>query len=119
MRRFAILALALGASACSYRFNARTLGVPVTMAEPMAQPVAGDSFRVTTRAVHVFWGLAVAKEASLQPVLQAQLGTGGAVHNLAIHAHKAWGDILLTVLTVGVVSPTSVTYSGIITHGTP
>jgi hypothetical protein len=106
-------------SGCAYRFNTRTLGVPVSMAEAMAQPVAGDSFRVTTRAVHVFWGLAVAKDPALQPMLAGQLGTGGAVHNLAINAHKRWSDVLLTVVTVGIVSPTSVTYSGVITHASP
>jgi hypothetical protein len=119
LRHVWILALAAGLSGCAYRFNTRTLGVPVSMAEPMAQGVVGDTFHVTTRTVHVFWGLAVAKDPGLQPALANQLGTGTAVHNLAINAHKSWGDVLVTVLTLGVVAPTSVTYSGIISHATP
>ena len=119
LNRLSILALALMVSGCAYNFGSKTLGVPVQMAEPMAQGVAGDTFHVTVKAVHVFWGLAVAKDPALQPALQNQLGTGAAVHNLTIHARKRWSDVLLTIMTAGIVSPTSVTYSGIITRGTP
>jgi hypothetical protein len=86
----------------------------VTMAEELAQPVAGDSFNVTAHAVHVFWGLAVAKEPSLHQVLAGQLAAGGSVHNLAIRSRKRWSDLLTTVLTLGFVSTTSVTYSGVV-----
>ena len=119
LRFAAVLALVAGTSGCAYSFGTKTLGVPVQMAEPMAQGVAGDTFHVTVKAVHVFWGLAVAKDPALQPALQNQLGTGTAVHNLTIHARKRWSDVLVTLMTVGIVSPTSVTYNGIITHGTP
>lgn len=101
------------------QFTTRSLGVPVTMAEPLAQPVPGDTFTVTTGALHAFWGLAVAKEPSLQQALAGQLGPGTGVRNLTIRARKRWPDVLVTVLTLGVLSPTSVTYSGVITRGSP
>lgn len=99
---------------CAMHYNTRTLGVPVTMAEPLAQPVPGDTFRVTAKALHAFWGLATAKEPSLQQALAGQLGAGRAVHNLAIRSRKSWADILVTVVTLGVLSPTSVTFSGVV-----
>lgn len=101
------------------QFNTRTLGVPVTMAEPMAQPVPGDSFNVTSRAIHVFWGLAAAKEPNLQQALAGQLGAGAAVRGLAIRTRKRWPDVLASVLTLGFVSTTSVTYSGVVTRTAP
>ena len=84
------------------------------MAEQLAVPVPGDSFNVTTHAIHVFWGLAVAKEPSLHQVLAGQVAAGGSVHNLAIKSRKRWSDLLVTALTLGFVSSTSVTYSGVV-----
>lgn len=117
--RLSALVFPLLLGACALNFNSRTLGVPVTMAEPLAQGVAGDSFAVSSKAIHVFWGLALAKAPDLHQALAGQLGQGTGVHNLAIKARKNWSDILFTVLTAGIVSPTSVTFSGVVTHGTP
>ena len=114
-----VLACTLLLSACALNFNTRSLGVPVSMAEPLAQQIAGDSFAVTSKAIHVFWGLALAHQPDLRQAVAGQLGTGGAVRNLAISTHKNFFDILVTVVSVGVVAPTSVTFSGVITHGTP
>ena len=110
---------ALPLAGCSIQYSARTLGVPVTMAEPLAQPVPGDSFTVTSRAVHLFWGLAPAKQPNLQQALAGQLGNGAGVHNLTIRSHKRWSDVLLTVLSVGIISPTSVTFQGVVTRSRP
>ncbi len=101
------------------QFNARSLGVPVTMAEPLAQPVVGDTFHVTVRATHLFWGLATVREANLQHVLGNQLGPGAGVRNLSIRARKRWSDLLLTGLTLGVLSTTAVTFDGVITRTSP
>lgn len=109
----------MAVTGCAINYNARTLGVPVTMAEPMAMPVPGDSFKVTTRAVHVFWGLAPAKEPNLQHVLAGQLAAGSAVHGLAIKSRKRWSDLLVSVITLGFISTTSVTYSGVISRAAP
>lgn len=118
--RFAVLALAaLPLAGCAIQYSTRTLGVPVTMAEPLAQPVPGDSFQVTTRAVHLFWGLAPVKQPSLQHALAGQLGTGSGVHSLVIRSHKNWSDLLFTVATLGLISPTSVTFQGVVLRGSP
>lgn len=106
-------------SGCSMTYNARTMGVPVTMAEPLAAGVPGDSFRVTSRAIHIFWGLATAKEPSLQQAIAGQLGSGTGVRAVAIHARKRWSDVLVTALTLGFISTTTVTYSGVVTRASP
>ena len=106
---------------CTLHFDSRSLGVPVTMAAAAGPgpTVPGDTFTVTGHAVYLFWGLATARQPDLKQTLAGQLGAGGAVQNLAIHAHAGLGDVLLSVLTLGVVSATSVTYSGVVTRSGP
>jgi hypothetical protein len=120
LRRACLAALLAGAgAACAMQFDTRSLGVPVTMT-PAAGPIAAaDTFNVTLRAVHMFWGLASVKEPSLQPALATQLGTGGAVANLTIRTRKTWTDLIATVITLGFISPTSVTYQGVIVRRAP
>ncbi len=117
--RCAVLAALPLAAGCAMQFSTRTLGVPVTMAEPLAQPVAGDSFNVSLPAIHYFWGLVPGKVPSLQQALAGQLGAGGGIHSLTISTRKQLTDVIFTVITLGVVSPTSVTYRGVVTRGTP
>lgn len=100
-------------------FDARSLGVPATMAAPAGQPLPGDSFAVTQRAIHVFWGLASARVPNLQNVLAGQLAGGSGVANLRIRVRRRWSDLLFTVMTAGVVSTTSVTVEGVVTRGAP
>ena len=120
MRRFVVPAVVCSLVAgCALEFNARSLGVPVTMATPAGQSVPGDTFNITTHAVHVFWGLASAKQPNLRESIAGQLGAGGGVNNLAIHSRMRWSDVLVTALTLGVISSTSVTYSGVVTRGAP
>ena len=104
---------------CALRYDSRSLGVPVTMAAAAGQGVPGDTFAVTTHAVWLFWGLAPAKQPSLQQTLAGQLGTGAGVNNLSIHARMRWSDVLVTALTLGFVSTTSVTYSGVVARAGP
>jgi len=118
-RASAILLLTLAGTACAMQYDTRTLGVPVTMTPPTTPTAAADTFSVTVRAVHLFWGLAPVKEPALQPVLAGQLGTGGAVANLSIRSRKTWSDLIATVITLGVISPTSVTYQGVVVRGAP
>ncbi|MBI4542279.1 MAG: hypothetical protein HY705_04550 [Gemmatimonadetes bacterium] len=100
-------------------FSARTLGVPAAMSAPAAQPVVGDSFHVTIRAIHIFWGTYPARVPNLQHVLAGQLVGGRGVHNLGIRVRRRWSDILVTVLTAGIVTPTSVTFDGIVARASP
>jgi len=55
----------------------------------------------------------------LQQVLAGQLGDGTGVHNLTIRSHKTLTDALFTGLTLGLISPTSVTFRGIVTRRAP
>jgi hypothetical protein len=113
----ALLAIAL--PACAMQFDTRSLGVPVAMTPPAMPTAAADTFNVTVRAVHLFWGLAPVKEPALQPALAGQLGTGGSVANLTIRTRKRWSDLIATALTLGFISTTSVTYQGVVVRGAP
>lgn len=114
-------ALCAALTGCTLHFDSRSLGVPVTMAAAAGPgaTVPGDTFTVTGHAVYLFWGLSTMKLPDLRQTLAGQLGAGAAVQNLAIHAHAGLSDVLVSVLTLGVVSTTSVTYSGVVTRSEP
>jgi hypothetical protein len=116
--RRALLCVGLPAAlgACALTFDTRSLGVPVTMASPVAAPAVGDTFTVTQSALHLFWGAYEVRPVNLQSALANQLGEGRGIANLRIRTHHSVGDILLTVLTAGLITPTSVTFDGIITR---
>jgi len=118
LRLVLVAALPLVAG-CAMQYSTRSLGVPVTMAEPLAQPVPGDSFKITLHAMHYFWGLAPGRLPSLQHALAGQLGTGGGVHSLTIRSRKKLADVIFTVVSLGLISPTSVTFQGVVTRGAP
>jgi hypothetical protein len=99
---------------CAQTFDARTLGVPVTMASPAGQPPEGSRFRVASHAVYAFWGLARIKDPSLRKALAAQLGGGSGIADLKIKMRSRWSDILITVLTAGLIVPRAVTYEGVV-----
>ncbi len=98
-------------------FDARALGVTATMAAPAAQPLPGDTFAVTSRAVHLLWGAYAVKMPNLRSVLAGQITGNQSVANLHISARKTIPDLLVTVLTAGIISPTAITYEGVIVTG--
>lgn len=100
-------------------FSAGSLGVPATMSTAAGQAVAGDTFHVTTRALHLFWGAYPARVPSLQNALAGQLVGDAAVQNLRIRVRRRWSDVLVTVLTAGLLVPSSVTFDGVVTRGSP
>jgi hypothetical protein len=112
--RAALVAGALVLQGCSLTLDARTLGVPVTMAAPAGQSVEGERFHVTSRAVYAFWGAFNIKQPSLQKALAAQLTGGKGVADLKIKVGSGFGDVLLTILTVGIVVPRAVTFEGVV-----
>ncbi len=112
-------ALAAAAGGCALNFDARALGVTATMAAPASQPLPGDTFAVTSRAIHLLWGAVAVKEPNLRTVLGSQISGNQSVANLHISARKTLPDLIVTVLTAGVVSPTAITYSGVIVPGVP
>jgi hypothetical protein len=95
-------------------FNARTLGVPVTLASPADQPAEGSRFSVTSHAIYSLWGLAKLKEPSLRKALAAQLSGGSGIADLRIKVRSRWSDVLITVLTAGLVVPRAVTFEGVV-----
>lgn len=109
------LALAFVLGGCALSYDARTLGVPATLAAPAGQPAAGDRFKVSTKAVFALWGVARLKEPSLRKALAAQLGGGSGVADLRIKERSRWSDLLLTVLTAGLIVPRTITFEGVVT----
>jgi hypothetical protein len=115
--RRAVLALGLAAAlgGCSLTFDATTLGVPVTMGSPVNQPAVGDSFRVSSHALWALWGAARIKAPSLSKSLATQLVGGKGVADLKIKTRSSFGDLLVTVLTAGLLVPRSVVFEGVVT----
>jgi hypothetical protein len=107
-------ALALATVACAQTFDSVELGVPVSLAEAASTPVVGDSFQVTRHPVWFLYGLVPSGQPNLQDMLAGQLGTGKRVANLRIRQRMRWSDLLITVLTVGLASPRSVTFEGVV-----
>jgi hypothetical protein len=101
-------------SGCAQTFDATPLGVPATMASPAGQPPEGSRFRVTSHALFAFWGVAKIKEPSLRKALAAQLGGGSGIADLKIKVKSTWSDVLITVLTAGLIVPRAVTYEGVV-----
>jgi hypothetical protein len=108
------VAALLALSGCAETFDARNLGVPVTLAVPAGQPVEGTRFSVTSHALFGLWGLARIKEPSLRKALAAQLAGGSGIGNLRIRVRSRWSDILVTALTAGLIVPRAVTYEGVV-----
>jgi hypothetical protein len=85
---------------CAQTFDATTLGVPATLASPAAEPAKGDRFAVTSRAVFALAG---------------QLGGGSGIADVKIRVRSRFSDLLITVLTAGLLVPRSVTFEGVVT----
>jgi hypothetical protein len=107
-----MLCVALGG--CATTFDARTLGVPVTMASPAEKPAEGSRFSVTSHAVYAFWGGVRLKEPSLRKALAAQLAGGSGVADLKIKVRSRLSDVIITALTAGLIVPRAVTFEGVV-----
>ena len=118
--RAALLALVLAVSGCALTFDAAHLGVPVTMADPAAADTGAGAtpFRVTKHPVFLMWGLIPAGQPNLEDVLAGQVGTGASIASLKIRVRSRWSDLLITGLTLGVFTPRSVTFEGVVVGGT-
>lgn len=99
---------------CSQTFDATTLGVPAVMAAPAGETPTGQAFSVTTHTVHALWGLVELKKPRLDRILANELVGGKAVAELKIRTRSRWKDLVVTVLSLGLVAPKTVTYDGII-----
>jgi hypothetical protein len=112
--RAGLIALALTVSGCALTFDATDFGVPTSLAESPQTPPQGESFRVTKHPVFLLWGLVAASRPNAEDVLAGQAGTGARIANLKIKVRARWTDLLVTGLTLGVISPRSVTFEGVV-----
>ena len=113
--RLRLLAFVLGAGACTQTFDATSLGVPATMAVAPGDTTQGTPFRSTAHTVHGLFGLVTVRQANLRKSLARQLVGGEGISNLKIRTKSGWLDVLVTGLTLGLIVPRTVTYTGVIT----
>jgi hypothetical protein len=109
-----LAALLLGLAGCAQTFDARTLGARTTLAARASSQPSGDEFKVTRSAVYLLWGIGVASRPSLERVLAGQLKGGEEIANLRISVRSTFGDGLVSLLTLGLVVPRTVTFEGVI-----
>ena len=114
MRRAVLLGLPAAVGACALTFDARSLGVPATMASrrPWSRRRATRS-RITHTAAHLFWGLYQMRGPHLRNALANQLGEGTGIANLrGPHVPPAGPTSSPRSSPLGLVAPTSVTTRG-------
>jgi len=99
---------------CAQTIDATHLGVRATLAEPAAAPASGTPFHITKKATYLFWGILPLGDQRVDRVLSAQLADSPGIADLRIRSKARFSDVLLTVLTAGLVVSRSVTYEGII-----
>lgn len=102
----------LALTGCAVTFDAGTLGANVTVASPPEGEACVVEFRRSQKAVYVLWGLIPASGPSLERTLGGQVTGSQSVANLKIRVRTRLPDLLVTVLTAGLVAPRSVTYEG-------
>ena len=111
---FALAALLFGAAGCAQTFDATTLGVPATLAAEGAQAPQGTAFEVKAKALWGIWGLVPLSQPNLQRVLAGQLVGGRAIANVRIKTRTSFTDGLISIISVGLLVPRSVTYEGVV-----
>lgn len=118
LRRLLVTASMVGLlSACSVTFDAGTLGVNASLSDPAGQTAEGTQFEVSRRAVFLFFGILRIAHPSLENVLAGQLVDGSEIRDLSVKVRSRFGDIVVAVLTGGLIVPRSVTYKGVVVGG--
>jgi len=112
---FPILLVAAG---CVETFDARTLGAKTTLASRATEPLQGEPFTVSKTAVYLFWGIGAASRPSLERILEGQVTGDAEIANLRITSRSRFGDVLLSVLTGGLIITRGITYEGVVIHPT-
>lgn len=101
---------------CVQNIDATHIGVPVTLASAAgtAVPPGGEPFTVTGKAVYAMWGITQISSPALHHTLAGQLVGGKALVDVKIKVRSKLTDVLVTILTVGIIVPRTVTASGIV-----
>ncbi|MDZ4675004.1 MAG: hypothetical protein SGI84_11155 [Gemmatimonadota bacterium] len=112
--RFLLVAtIAAATTGCVEQFDATRLGVPATMSSPAGEPLQGDAFSLTTKSIHLLWGVVPVAKSSLQRALASQAIDTPIITGVKIRVSSRWSDLLISALTLGVVVPRTVTYEGV------
>jgi hypothetical protein len=98
---------------CATTIDATALGVPVTLSSAAGQRPAGEPFRINTHEVFGLWGVATLKRPAVDKILASQLVGRTALADVRVRVRSRWNDILITILTAGLVVPRSVTVEGV------
>jgi hypothetical protein len=119
MRRSALLLLATTQllTGCAMTFDASKVGVPVTMASPADAPAQGERFKVQSTAVYGLWGIATMRRPSVERTLRSQLLGAKEIRDVRIKVKSRVGDVLVSVLTLGLIVPRSVEMEGVVVGG--
>jgi hypothetical protein len=99
---------------CAQTFDATITGVETTMASPGSVPADGEPFSVTKTSVFALWGMVPLSRASLEGVIAAQARGTQQVADLEIRVRSKFKDVLISILTLGIIVPRSVTFQGVI-----
>ena len=105
--------LLLLSAGCATTIDATNLGVPATLSTAAGQRPAGDRFTVGTHAVFGLWGLANLKKPAVDKILASQLVGKTGIADVRVRIRSSWSDVLITVLTAGLIVPRSVTVEGV------
>ncbi len=102
------------AAGCAHAFDATVTGVETTMASPGSAPADGEAFSITRKSVFGLWGAVSLSRPSLGDVIASQARGTQRVADLRIRVRSKFPDVLITVLTLGLIVPRSVTFEGVI-----
>ena len=103
-----------GVMGCAQTFDATTLGIDASMSAPVSVQVQGEEFKLSKKAVYLVAGLFSASKPSLDEFLASQVTGDARIANLKIEVRSKPFDVLITILTLGIVVPRTVTYEGVI-----
>ncbi len=101
---------------CVQNIDATRVGVPVTLASAAGTPMppGGERFSVTGKAVYAMWGITQISSPALHHTLAGQLVGGKALVDVKIKVRSKLTDVLITIVTAGIIVPRTVTAEGIV-----
>jgi len=118
-RTLLVAGLTLATPACALHFTAETLGVKATVAQPPGDNPTGADFEVSKKAIFMLWGVLPVARPSLDRALAGQLIDGSEVANLQVHVRSRFSDLFVTAITLGLIVPRTVTFSGTVINNQP